>query len=163
MLVQYVCQPIHFKSLGSSELPFCFCFRKLYEGYYAESATADDAEMISSQWEYTQGYPTLLATKYNIENRPSVVVKDKEGNLIGWEVVHYFVSPGMLKVLPEHRGKGIGKYIVYALAKKLLDQGHTMYVHIEKHNTGSIHLHQKCGFQILDGTDAHWGIFSSKH
>ena len=129
------------------------------EGYKVDSATLDDTELITSMWEYAAGDWTKLMTKYNIGNLSSVAVRTLDGKLVGWELQHYWGSPGMLQVLPEHQGKGLGKYIICIQGRKVLEKGQQLFIHAVMSNTASIDLHKKCGFWLMEDTDAHWGYF----
>ena len=85
-----------------------------------------------------------------IENRPSMAVREKDGTLIAYELIHYPGPSGLLYVKPQYRGKGIAKYLITEMARRRLKKGHDAFVYIQEDNSVSKHIHIKCGFKKLD-------------
>ena len=80
-----------------------------------------------------------------LQHFPSVAVRDGSGSLIAYEVMHHYGGMGVLHVHPDHRSKGLAKYVTTKLARHLLDKGDDAFCFIEADNPGSATLHDKCG------------------
>ena len=109
--------------------------------------------MVNANWEYSRGDLTLPSIKFNITNFPSVAVRTKTGELVAWEAISMRGSMVMLFVKEEHRGQGLGKFVIYHLAKKLLEMGRTAFTYVDGNNKASIDVHVKCGFTLYEGQD----------
>lgn len=51
-----------------------------------------------------------------------------------------------LETAPEYRGRGFGRSLVTAV---LAQCEVPVYSHVEKKNAASLHVHKKCGFQVI--------------
>ena len=83
-------------------------------------------------------------------------VKDENDNLVAFELQTGYGTTAMLFVDPDHRGKGLGKYVMAKLAKILQDEGQTVFCHIEKVNKMSLKLHTEFGYEIAEGGVVTW-------
>ena len=109
-----------------------------------------DAEFVTSQWDFAYE-DSLTYVRFHIKNYPSVAVRSKEdGSLVAWEITYFIGAMGMLYVMKKHRGRGIAKFVIYELARKLQQLGHDAFVWIEDTNKISIDLHLKCGFSFAN-------------
>ena len=109
-----------------------------------------DAEFVFSHWEFANE-KNLPFVRFNIKNFPTVAVRSKEdGSLVAWEITYFNGEMGMLHVVEKHRGRGIAKFIIYELGKKLISKGQEVFSFIVEDNEKSISLHLKCGFSILN-------------
>ena len=88
-----------------------------------------------------------------MKNFPSVIALDDTGRYLGFEVSYEFGTMGMLHVVPEARGQGLGSYLTRQLAGKYFDQGLPVLVTVGTDNAESIYLHQKLGFRTISTCD----------
>ena len=86
--------------------------------------------------------------KIHIANFPSVCIRRENGTAVGWFIVQKYGAMGMLYVVPEYRGKGLARYLVTKLTRKMLRTVDEAFVAIEEDNAASIQLHKKCGFCV---------------
>jgi len=107
-----------------------------------------DVDWATDKWafkhENSENYTADLA-----KNFPSVVALDKSGNYLGYEVGYEWGAVGMLYVVPEARGQGLGSYITCQLAEKYFQQGLPVVVTVVTDNAPSIKLHERLGFKKL--------------
>lgn len=55
-----------------------------------------------------------------------------------------------LETHPDHRSRGYAERLIQEVQNRLTELGTAkLYSHCDKSNTASLHVHQKCGFQIL--------------
>ena len=143
---------------GSHETVTILLCRPLPEGYYFSGCIKSESEKakVNSSWKFGGDETSMGFVKLNSENMESCGVKDKDGNLIGFELQTCYGSLAMLHVDPEHRGKGIGTCIMTKMAKILQDDGQQVYCHIEVVNDASYRLHTKFGYEIAEGGQVMW-------
>jgi ribosomal protein S18 acetylase RimI-like enzyme len=58
---------------------------------------------------------------------------------------------------PSQTGKGFGSFLVAYLAKKIIDNGQTPFLHVRKDNVGAIRVYEKVGFAVR--TEMNFAIF----
>ncbi|WP_350344468.1 GNAT family N-acetyltransferase [Proteinivorax tanatarense] len=113
-----------------------------------DSLTLNDAEIVDYYYTYRSEHPKSLDYLKNcIQQRPSSVVRDENGNPISWALVREDGSLGVMYTKKEHRGKGLAISVSVDLIKKAFDLGHTPYVHIVTDNSPSIALSESIGFK----------------
>ena len=149
---QVVCNPKH---LNLQLLVFC-SYSDLPYAYTSCELAIKDAQILNAHWQFA-GVGTLRYIIDHIENFPCLGVKDKDDRLVAWELSYFTGAMGMLYVMEEHRGKGLAKFIICKLARKLLQLGRNVYCFVEDTNEISLNLHKKCGFSIQEG---HSGYFA---
>ena len=137
---------------------FTYFYRPLPEGYYFAGRIKSESEKakVNSSWKFGGNEASLEFVRLSMENMESCGVKDKNGNLIGFELQTCYGSLAMLHVDPEHRGKGIGTCLMAKMAKLLQDDGQQVYCHIEVVNDVSYKLHTKFGYEIAEGGQVMW-------
>ena len=137
---------------------FLFFHRTLPEGYYYSGPIKSEKDKIkiNALWKFGGNDRSLGFIKENTENMHSCGVKDKNDNLVAFELQTSFGSLGVLVVDPEHRGKRLGKYVMAKLAKTVQDDGQPVYCHIEKENKLSLKLHKDFGYRIAEGGEVIW-------
>ena len=57
-----------------------------------------------------------------------------------------------LETAPDHRSKGIATQLLTETVEQL--RGRKIYSHVAKSNKPSLHVHEKCGFRIIDDRSA---------
>ncbi len=77
----------------------------------------------------------------------AVGVRKKTGELVGFMLEYEDGSAGMLYVHPDHRGKGIGSVLIRKMAEEILKNREEVFVDIERHNSYSVRLHERCGYR----------------
>ena len=119
--------------------------------------TEEDADAINKNWKFGKSYESLKYIQHSISKCPATIIKARAtGQVVGCILVAPDNSMGMLWVDPEYRGRGLGKYIISDLSRKVLELGITPFVFIESLNSASIDLFEKCGFQRVAGADCFW-------
>jgi predicted GNAT family acetyltransferase len=61
--------------------------------------------------------------------------------------LHAFWQIGGIYTLPSHRGKGLGRHIVTALCRTILEQGNLPILAVLKENQSAVSLYEKMGFE----------------
>ena len=121
----------------------------LADDYTVGELKESDAEFLTSNWEFANEN-SLPFVRFHIKNFPNVAIRSKEDeSLVAWEITYFTGAMGMLHVMEKHRGRGIAKFVIYKLAKKLTSRGHEAFCFIVEDNKTSIGLHLKCGFSIV--------------
>ena len=129
----------------------CPYFRQLPEELTESVLTMEDVPLILTSWKYAAMGPHIEELiKLDIANYPTVCLRTRSGSAVGWFIGQRYGALGMLHVLPEFRGRGLARYLVTTLARKVLDSGGQAFVCIEQGNDASLKLHEKCGFTVCD-------------
>lgn len=68
------------------------------------------------------------------------------GKPAAWGMTHDDGAIGFLNVLPQFRGRGLGKNVSIDMIQKVIKSGKLPFVHIEEGNTKSMNLAQGLGF-----------------
>ncbi len=89
----------------------------------------------------------LSILKKTIQERPTAVIRDDEGNPISWSVVRDDGSMGIAYTLEEYRRQGYAAAVNMELLKRTIDFGLIPYVHIATDNRASISLAERLGFK----------------
>ena len=135
------------------------------DGYVVDRLNIAEASIVMNAWKFT-GQFTREAVQHRVEHcilfHPNVAIRDRQGNLVAYELIGPHGTMGMLLVAPEHRGKSLATAAVAQLSKELSRKGHYRYCHVSSENPASIRLHEKCGFVIEKGTDIVWTFFKPK-
>ena len=111
---------------------------------------------VNSSWKFGGNESSKQFVQLNVKHMHSCGVRDQHGNLVAFELQTSFGLLGSLFVDPEHRGKGLGKYVMAKLAKKVQDDGQTVFCHIEKQNKLSLKLHTDFGYEVAEGGEVTW-------
>jgi len=88
-------------------------------------------------------------TREITQSFPSVVALDNAGRYLGFEVGYDFGFIGMLHVIEEARGQGLGSYITCQLVEKYHQEGQPATVTVGQNNEASLKLHEKLGFKKI--------------
>ena len=143
----------------------CYCATKettasiaLPPGYTFDVLSLEDAEDVDSCWEHRQEGYSLELFRRQIQHLPSVAVRDKLGNLLGFELSGPFLTNFSLFVYPEHRHKGLGAAITCEMNKLMIAMRGIAYTCIIHGNEKSVQLHTKCGFNRMEG-GVEWMMF----
>lgn len=122
-----------------------------------DKLTLADSQQVNSEWDIAKiKDDSELYVSWLIENRPSMAVREKDGTLIAYELIHYAGQFGLLYVKPQHRGKGIAKYLVAEMARSRIKTGHDAFVVIAEDNILSKNIHIKCGFKEVENYMIFW-------
>ncbi|MCO8166103.1 GNAT family N-acetyltransferase [Pseudomonas sp. 21LCFQ02] len=89
-------------------------------------------------------------------NFPVIGVQGEQGQLLGFATYGTFRTRAAYKysvehsvyIHPDHRGAGLGKYLLGSLIEQARSRGvHTLVGGIDLGNQASIHLHERMGFE----------------
>ena len=131
--------------------------RTLPDGYYSGPIKSEkDVVKINNLWKFGGDDKTLEMLKWNVKHMHSCGVKDKNDDLVAFELQTSYGALGMLIVEPEHRGKGLAKYVVTKLAQTVQEDGQLVYTTIEIDNKLSLKLHRDIGYEIIEGGELIW-------
>lgn len=81
-----------------------------------------------------------------IRSGPTVVVRHN-GKTIGYLITHRDGETGPMYLLPEHRGKRIGRELVLRMTKLVLDMGDVPLFNVERDNWACIKPHEEFGYE----------------
>ncbi|KAK1905768.1 Glycine N-acyltransferase-like protein 3 [Dissostichus eleginoides] len=124
------------------------------------SLNLSHVDLVNKTWKFggnKQGYRNI---ENLISNFPSCCIIDGQGQPLSWILVYDYCALGLLYTLPEHRGKGYGKVLVSAMAKRLHSQGYPVYCFIEEENDTSYKLFKNLGFIEEPSYRAAWLEFN---
>lgn len=99
----------------------------------------------------------VLAERIVSGNMYGACVNDQVAGFIG---LHADGAMGMLTVLEEYRGKGLGMALLNDLIRRELRRGHIPYSHILRGNTVSLHLQKKAGMAFH--SDPIWWVMPTE-
>ena len=136
-------------------------------------ADSPTAALIASRWPYS-----TAATASHVEallHHFGGVGAWRDGTLVGWAVRQSYGAWGMVHVIKEERGKGIGKALIRGVVRQALEQAqpgeavggqkdaqsgddavvdeYTPFCYINDDNTASLRLFASCGFVPLFDID----------
>lgn len=142
---------------------------------HAEHATAilaifnDAIKNSSALYDYQPRTPDTMLNWFNNKQQhqfPVIGVVDERGTLLGFASygtfrafpANKYTVEHAIYIHPHHRGKGLGRRLLEKLIEAATEQQyHTMIGAIDLHNSGSISLHQRLGFDHC-GTIKHAGF-----
>lgn len=105
-----------------------------------------DAEIVNEFYTYKDD-TSLEYIRERISQGISSAIFDDTGNPISWAMVREDGSMGIMYTKKEHRGKGMAASVSIDLAKKVINNNKTPYVHIINTNKASIALAESVGFK----------------
>lgn len=111
-----------------------------------KSLRLKDAETVNEFYTY-KDENSLEYIKECITQRETSAVFDENNNPISWAVVREDGSMGIMYTRREHRGKGLAASVSIDLAKKVIKDKGTPFVHIVTDNEASIALAESIGFK----------------
>ncbi len=114
--------------------------------YKVEKLRIEDAEIVNEFFTYKDD-TSIEYIRERITFGLSSAVFDDYGNPISWAMVREDGSMGIMFTKKEHRGKGIAASVSIDLAKKVINNNKTPYVHIINNNTASVALAESIGFK----------------
>ena len=94
--------------------------------------------------------------RFNIANLPSSGVLDATGQPAAHAMCHYFGAIGLLDVSRDHKGKGLGLFVLSDLARKLLAENLPLWAQVEADNKVAARLFLRAGFERMGGGIATW-------
>ncbi|XP_050391316.1 uncharacterized protein LOC126810355 [Patella vulgata] len=107
----------------------------------------DTVDIMLSSWNYANEV-TPDYFYYLIDHYKTVALYDVDDSLIGYMMQTQLGTVGMLRILPEKRGKGYSKIILSNLVKMVFEDGADVVTSsIDPKNEISINLHLKTGFK----------------
>ncbi|KAK6171125.1 hypothetical protein SNE40_019381 [Patella caerulea] len=107
----------------------------------------DAVDSMLSAWDYADEV-TPNYFYYLIDNYKTVALYDVDDSLIGYMMQTHLGTVGMLRILPDKRGKGYSKIILSNLVKMVFEDGADVVTSsIDPKNEISINLHLKTGFK----------------
>lgn len=123
--------------------------------------TVDDLWVLPLLFDYNDVPGMLTACTKDIQQeRIAIFVLYRENVPIGELRVKYqseepeFAQPGRraylyaFRILPEHQGKGYGKFLLQQVLTQLREQGYTEFtVGVEDNNLLALHIYQSFGFR----------------
>lgn len=116
--------------------------------YEIDSLTVEDARVVDEHYTYQSVDDTSYEyIKKTIQERPTAVIRDQEGNPISWSVVRDDGSMGIAYTLEEYRRQGYAAAVNMELLKRAIDFGLMPYLHIVTDNRASISLAEGLGFK----------------
>lgn len=128
----------------------------LPEGFYFDVLQVADGHLIDAHYTYRDDH-SLEDICENIEHRPGVGLRRKDGRLVSWAMVHPDGTMGILYTLKEYRKGGLGFLTAQRMVEIQQEKGEIPCVHIAWGNEASISLTKKLGFQY-DGDVMWFGI-----
>ena len=116
--------------------------------YRIDYLTVEDTRVVDKHYTYQSEDDTSFEyIKKTIQNRPTAVIRDDEGNPISWSVVRDDGSMGIAYTLEEYRRQGYAAAVNMELLKRTIDYGLMPYLHIVTDNRASISLAEGLGFK----------------
>ncbi|OWF36640.1 uncharacterized protein LOC110441387 isoform X2 [Mizuhopecten yessoensis] len=120
-------------------------------GYTTRSLVPTDYEMIITGVEYKKANYVKSVKRILAMGTLSVGVEDEGSKtLVAWSLQQLYGYLGMTFVQPEHRNKGLGKYVTTRLARMMIDKNGFCMAAIGGQNTPSISMHLKLGFTRMN-------------
>lgn len=106
----------------------------------------EDAEIVNEFYTYKDD-TSLEYLKDRITQGPSSAVFDDDDNPISWAMVREDGSMGIMYTKKDYRGKGIAASVSIDLAKKVIKNNKTPFVHIVDTNAASVALAESIGLK----------------
>ncbi|KAJ8319210.1 hypothetical protein KUTeg_004301 [Tegillarca granosa] len=104
-------------------------------------------ELAVSVWNfYEEGFEEYFKEIVS-NNNPALCLYDKHGEPVGWVLQHMTGDIGLLYVVPEHRGKGYGKYLLSTMAKINCERNGFAFSFAQTWNEKSCRLHEFVGMK----------------
>ncbi|XP_072293137.1 glycine N-acyltransferase-like protein 3 [Eucyclogobius newberryi] len=125
-------------------------------GLRITSLDLSHVDLVNNTWKFGGNERAYRNIKRSISNFPTCCIKDELDQPVSWILVYDYCAIGILYTVPEHRGKGYGKVLVSALAKRLYAEGYPIYCFIEQDNTVSYKLFKSLGFTEDSSYRAVW-------
>ena len=125
---------------------------KLPDSYISSNVTTEYARFITEKWEIGRADKdenSLMFIEYLIRYGMSTGIKDETGSLVAWSLQHPMGALGVLHVVKEHRKKGLGSFVLLAIADKISQKNGYALSEVPLDNELSIKLHEKCGFKLI--------------
>lgn len=124
-----------------------FLFRPRPTGMTSGPMTAEVMETAVKLWSfYEEGFEEhfreLVSNGY-----PTLCLYDKHWEPVGWVLQQMTGDIGLLYVVPEHRGKGFGKYLLSAIAKMICERDGFAFSFAQIDNEKSCRLHEFIGMK----------------
>ncbi|KAF8362112.1 hypothetical protein PRIPAC_89035 [Pristionchus pacificus] len=107
---------------------------------------ANDVEIIHSCW---KNAISLDITKARVSCFPSISARDSNGNLGGWAISGRFGQISHEYVVPEHRGKGLGRALELTQAQLLARNGRRVVKDVDTDNAFAFEGSLKSPFWTL--------------
>ena len=127
--------------------------------YKIEDLRKGDIEEVDKNWGYARGkIASFVKSRIEKGETFAIYLEDK---LASYAVFRENGSMGMLRTLPEFRGKGLAKSITYAMAKWVRERGYIPHLYIALDNTASQQVVSSCGFVKYERQ--HWFIVNNSH
>ncbi|CAJ1067733.1 glycine N-acyltransferase-like [Xyrichtys novacula] len=125
-------------------------------GVSLSSLDESHISLLNQTWKFGKCDEALRMIQDILTHFPSCCMLDAEGKPVAWILVYSSSAMGMLYTLPEHRGKGYAKVLIYTMAKRLHAEGYPVYCFIEEDNTLSYRLFKNLGFTEDPSYRAAW-------
>ena len=107
-----------------------------------------EIDWVIQHWVYGMNHSESYVSEL-VKSFPSLIALDNTGRYLGCEIGYEYGTIGMLHVVPEARGQGLGSYVTGQLAEKYFDQGLQVMVNVHADNSASLRLHEKLGFRKM--------------
>lgn len=114
------------------------------EGYEYGTVTESDVPFVMQ---------TYISPEFNqaninesLQTGPTVFVRH-QGETIGYLITHRDGETGPMYLLPEHRGKRIGRELVLRMTKAVLETGDVPLANVERDNIACIRPHIEFGYE----------------
>lgn len=113
-----------------------------------KSLTEDHAEMINNLWPHK--FPgSINFVNHLIYTDFSVGAFSKSNELLAWIMKYPFGSVAILQVKEECLGRGLGKLVIKAMAKRLAENGIDSSATIMRPNVASRNIFKSIGFEEI--------------
>ncbi len=123
---------------------------KLPDAYTLSDVIVENARLITDKWEMGKvDGSSLMYIEYVIRHCLSVGIKDETGKLVAWSLQHPWGPLGVIHVVEEHRKRGLGSFVLLAIADKISQKNGYALSEVPLDNELSVKLHEKCGFKLI--------------
>ncbi|KAK6173862.1 hypothetical protein SNE40_017245 [Patella caerulea] len=151
-MFQLTCFTLHAQDLIIYPVP---------DGMTLRPIPRDMVDTLMDNWEYSDEVRPIYFN-YLIDHYKTLALYDVDDSLIGYMLETHYGAIGMLRILPEKRGKGYSKIILSNLCKAVFENGANVLTSgIAPSNEISINLHLKLGFRKTNSVEG-WFKFSGK-
>ncbi|WP_202708059.1 GNAT family N-acetyltransferase [Sporosalibacterium faouarense] len=111
-----------------------------------KSLRLEDVEIVNEFYTYKDEESFEYIKQCIIQRETSAIFDDK-GNPISWALVREDGTMGIMYTKKEYRGRGLAASVSIDLAKKVINNNGTPFVHIVTNNDASISLAKSIGFK----------------
>ena len=153
MVVPFVTSSLHKEQLINIYNTSC---SELPQGYEKTDLTKEDAAIVNANWKFGRRLETEQYLYHCLSHYPGTAVKDSQGNIVAGLITYHIGHTGALWVDSEHRSRGLAKFVIVDLAKKLFSLGQNVFVCVEADNDVAMRLHEKCGFKRMENQQIMW-------